>query len=180
MKRILIATAIGLSVLAAGCTSTGTTGTPTPIAGSTAPTSDSNSASGLEALAAEPCGLLTEAELATVGLKAAGEAAKVGTSQGCDWNQSGKGGLRVGIRTDSGVKDLNTDNGTRSQTKIGKYEVTKVEAPDGAKGACTYFIAVSESSSVSIIGNIGITSTDTAAACDRASKAAELIAPKLP
>lgn len=181
MKRILIATTIGLTVLTAGCTGTGggTTGTPAPTSGSATPTSSSGSASGLEALAAKPCDLLTEAEVTGLGLKHPGEAAKVGTAEGCDWNVSGKGGLRVGIRTDSGVKDLNL-NGKLSETKVGKYAVTKVEAPDGATSMCTYVIAVSESSSVSIIGNIGLVSDDTAAACQRASQAADLIAPKLP
>ncbi|MDX3656577.1 DUF3558 family protein [Streptomyces sp. ID05-26A] len=175
MKRLLIATTIGLSVLAAGCT--GTTGTPTPTSGGTTTTSES--ASGLEVVAQKPCELLTETEVTSLGIKSAGEAAKVGTAEGCDWNESGKGGLRVGIRTSSGLKDL-SPGGESSPTKVGKYDAIKVEAPDGARGACTYLIAVSESSSVSIIGSLGLTSTDTAAACQRASKAADLIAPKLP
>lgn len=179
MKRILIATTIGLSVLASGCTGTSTTGAPTPTTGNTTLTSVSDSTSGLEALAQKPCDLLTEAEVTSLGIKSAGEAAKVGTAEGCDWNESGKGGLRVGIRTKSGLKDLNA-GGESSETKVGKYDAIKVEAPDGAKGACTYLIGVSESSSVSIIGSLGLTSTDTAAACERASNAADLIAPKLP
>lgn len=178
MKRILVATTIGLSILASGC-SAGTTGNPTPTTGGSTPTSGSDTATGLEALAQKPCDLLTEAEVSSLGIKSAGEAAKVGTAEGCDWNESGKGGLRVGIRAKTGVADLNL-NGESSRTKVGKYDVTKVEAPDGAKGSCTFLIAVSDSSSVSIIGNIGLTSTNTAAACERASKAADLIAPKLP
>ncbi|SDN94472.1 DUF3558 family protein [Lentzea jiangxiensis] len=179
MKRILIATTISLTVLATGCTSTGTTGSPTPTSGGETPTTSSSSASGLEALASKPCDLLTEAEAGSLDLKTQGKAEKVGTAEGCSWNVSGKGGLRVGIRTTSGVKDLNL-TGQVSQTKVGKYDATKVEAPDGATSMCTYVIAVSESSSVSIIGNIGLVSDDTAAACARASKAADLIAPKLP
>jgi hypothetical protein len=179
MKRILIATTIGLGVLVSGFTGTGTTGTPTPTSGGPTSTSGSETTTGLEAIAQKPCDLLTQAEATSINVSATGEAEKVGTAEGCDWSESGRGGLRVGVRAKSGVKDLNL-NGESSQVKVGKYNVTKVEAPDGAKGMCTYLIAVSESSSVSIIGSVGLTSTDTAAACDRAAKAAELIAPKLP
>ncbi|WP_434439380.1 DUF3558 domain-containing protein [Lentzea sp. E54] len=178
MKRILIATTVSLTVLSAGCSSTGTTGTPTPTNGSATPTSSSNTASGLEAV--KPCDLLTEAEVTSLGLKYPGEAEKVGTSDGCDWAVSGNGGLRVGIRTDSGLKELNLDGDKVSQTRVGKYDATKVEAQDGAKNICTFAISVSETSSIVVIGNLTAASEDTAAACQRSSKAAELIAPKLP
>jgi hypothetical protein len=178
MKRILIATTISLAVLTAGCTSAGTTGTPTPTDGGVAPTSGSNSASGLEAV--KPCDLLTEADVTGLGLKYPGEAEKVGTSDGCDWAVSGNGGLRVGIRTDSGLKDLNLAGDKVSQTKVGKYDATKVEAQDGAKNICTFAISVSETSAIVVIGSLTATSEDTAAACQRSSKAADLIAPKLP
>lgn len=178
MKRILIATTIGLAVLSAGCTGTTGTPTPTPTAGGATPTSGSDSTSGLEAL--KPCDLLTEAEVTSLGLTYPGKAAQVGTSDGCSWNISGNGGLRAGIRTKSGVKDLNLDGDKITTTKIGKYDATKVEAQDGAKNICTFAIAVSETSSVMVIGNLTATSEDTAAACERSSKAAALIAPKLP
>jgi hypothetical protein len=178
MKRILIATTIGLAALTAGCTGTTGTATPTPTTGGATPTSGSDSAPGLEAI--KPCDLLTEAEVTSLGLNYPGEAAQVATSDGCDWNKSGKGGLRAGIRTKSGVKDLNLDGEKITDITVGKYTAKKVEAADRAKHLCTIAISVSESSSVTVIGNIGLTSEDTAAACDRASKAAELIAPKLP
>jgi hypothetical protein len=177
MKRILIATTIGLAVLSAGCTGAKENGNPTPTSGST-PTSDSNAAPGLETV--KSCGLLTEADVSGLDLKYPGEAEKVGTADSCSWQVSGKGGLTVGIRAKSGVKDLNLTGDKVSQTKVGKFDATKVEAPDNAKNLCTYVISVSESSSVSIVGNIGLVSDDTAAACERASKAADLIAPKLP
>lgn len=178
MKRILTATTIGLAVLTAGCTGTTGDAKPTSTSGGTAPTSTPNSASGLESV--EPCDLLTEAEVTSLGLTYPGKAEQVGTSDGCSWNISGNGGLRAGIRTTTGVKDLNLDGDKISQTKVGKYDATKVEAPDGAKHGCTFAISVTESSSVVVIGNLTATSDDTAAACERSSKAAELIAPKLP
>jgi hypothetical protein len=177
MKRILIATTIGMAVLTAGCTGTAGNANPTPTSGGATPTSSSDSASGLEKL--KPCDLLTEAEVTSLGLTHPGETAQVASSDGCDWAKSGNGTLRVGVRPKSGVKDLSL-NGKTSETKAGKYEATKVEAPDGAKGMCTIAISVSESSSVVVIGNVGLTSEDTAGACQRASKAAELIASKLP
>ncbi|WP_112262120.1 DUF3558 family protein [Lentzea terrae] len=179
MKRILIATTVGLAMLSAGCSGTSGNANPTPTGGST-PTSNSNAdqTSGLKD--AKPCDLLAESEVTGLGLKYPGKPKQVGTANSCDWAISGNGGLQVGIRTDSGVKALNLDGDKITQTKVGKYDATKVEAPDGAKSACTFAIAVSESSSVVVIGNLTTTSDDTAAACDRASKAAELIAPKLP
>jgi len=177
MKRILIAT-IGLAFLTAGCTGTAGNANPTPTNGGATPTSGSDSTSGLEAI--KPCDLLTQAEVTSLGLTYPGKASQVGTSDGCAWNISGNGGLRAGIRTKSGVKDLNLDGDKITETKVGKFKATKVEAQDGAKNICTFAIAVSESSSVVVIGNLTATSDDTAAACDRASKAADLIAPKLP
>ncbi|GGM81476.1 hypothetical protein GCM10011609_16820 [Lentzea pudingi] len=177
MKRILIA-AIGLVALSAGCTGKTVGGDPAPTSGGATPTTNSTSASGLEAV--KPCDLLTETEVSGLGLTYPGTASQVGTSDGCAWNISGNGGLRAGIRSKSGLKDLNLDGDKVTQLKIGKYDATKVEAQDGAKNICTFAIGVSESSSVVVIGNLTATSEDTAAACERSSKAAELIAPKLP
>jgi hypothetical protein len=178
MKRILIAMTIGLAALSAGCTGTKGTATPTPTTGGTTATSDSASTSGLEAI--KPCDLLTEAEVTSLGLTYPGKAAQVGTSDGCGWNVSGNGGLRAGIRTKSGVKDLNLQGEKISDIKIGKFDAKKVEAQDNAKHLCTIAISVSDSSSVLVIGNLTASSDDTAAACERASKGAQLIAPKLP
>jgi hypothetical protein len=178
MKRILIATTIGLAALTAGCTGTTGNANPTPTSGGATATSGSDSASGLEAV--KPCDLLTEAEVTSLNLTYPGKASQVGTSDGCAWNISGNGGLRAGIRAKSGVKDLNLKGDKISDIKVGKFDATKVEAQDSAKHLCTIAISVSESSSVVVIGNLTVTSEDTAAACERASKAAELIAPKLP
>ncbi|MEU0882206.1 DUF3558 domain-containing protein [Lentzea sp. NPDC005914] len=168
---------VGLVALSAGCTGTSGNANPTPSGGST-PTSNADQGSGLKD--AKPCDLLSESEVTGLGLKYPGKAKQVGTANSCDWAVSGNGGLQVGIRTDSGVKDLNLDGDKITQTKVGKYAATKVEAQDGAKNNCTFAIAVSESSSVLVIGNLTSTSEDTAAACERSSKAADLIAPKLP
>ncbi|GHH46287.1 DUF3558 family protein [Lentzea cavernae] len=178
MKRILIATTIGLAVLTAGCTGTTGNANPTSTGGDPTPTSSSESNSGLGAL--KPCDLLTEAEVASLGLTYPGVAEQIASSDGCDWSKSGAGGIRAGIRTNAGVKDLSLDGEKISDIKVGKYDAKKVEAADRAKHLCTIAISVSESSSIVVIGSSGLTSDDTAAACERSSKAAELIAPKLP
>ena len=178
MKRILIAMTIGLAVLTAGCNGMTGSPTPTPTTGGATPTSGSDSASGLEAI--KPCNLLTEADVKSLGLTYPGKASQVGTSDGCSWNVSGNGGVRAGIRTKASVKDLNLDGDKITDIKVGKFDAKQVEAQDGAKNACTIGISVSESSSVLVIANLDLSSEDTAAACDRASKAAEMIAPKLP
>ncbi|WP_394615937.1 DUF3558 family protein [Lentzea sp. JNUCC 0626] len=177
MKRILVAT-IGLAALTAGCTGNTVSGDPAPTSGGSTPTSTSSSASGLEGV--KPCDLLSEAEVTGLGLKYPGEAEQLGVAITCSWNISGNGGLLAGIRTKSGLADLNLSGDKISDVKVGKYDAKKVEAQDGAKNICTFAIAVSDSSSVVVIGNLTGTSDDTAAACERSSKAAELIAPKLP
>ncbi|KJK47473.1 hypothetical protein UK23_20110 [Lentzea aerocolonigenes] len=178
MKRILIATTIGLAALTAGCTGTAGNPTPTPTSGGATPTTDSGSASGLEAI--KPCDLLTEADVKSLGLTYPGKAKQVGTADACAWNISGNGGVSAGIRSKAGVNDLNLDGDKITETQVGKFKAKKVEAQDGAKNACTIGISVTESSSVLVIATLDLSSEDTAAACQRASKAADLIAPKLP
>ncbi|MGW4208439.1 DUF3558 domain-containing protein [Lentzea sp. NPDC004789] len=176
MKRTLIAAAIGLVALTVGCTGTKGDAKPDPTGGT--PTSSSEAQSGLASI--KPCDLLTEADAKSVGLSYPGETADIGTAKGCDWRASGNGGLSASVRAKSGVKELNFKGDKISEIKVGKFTATKVEAPDGDKAACSVLIAVTESSSVSVQSNMDLSSTDTATACDRASKAAEKIAAKLP
>lgn len=178
MKRILIAALIGLSTLTSACS--GTTGNPTPgpITGGSTPTNDSNASSGLKSV--KPCDFFSDSEAATFGFKLPGETGKLGSSETCDWIISGNGGLHVGINPDEGVKDLNLTGGKLSEIKVGKYDASLLEARDGADAVCDVYLAVSEKSSVSVISSLSASATDTAASCERAKKAAELIAKKLP
>lgn len=177
MKRIAIASALGVALLTAGCT--GTAGAPKPTPTSDGGTSTSTpAASGLEAL--KPCDLLAESDATTIGLSAPGNSVQVASSDGCEWRAaSGGGGVRAGIRATAGVKELNLNGDKLSPIKVGKFDATKVEAADGAKNLCAIAISVTDSSSVLVIANLSLSSSDTAAACERASKAADLIAPKL-
>ena len=177
MNRIVIAAVIGLAALSSACTENGSP-QPTPTTASDTPTSTSKAAaSGLASM--KPCDLLTESEVTSLGLRYPGEQKKVASAERCSWLVSGNGGLAAGIRADKGAKDLDLRGDKVSKTTIGKFEATKIEAQDGAKNLCTIVISVTESASVQVIGNLDLSSTDTAGACERATKAAELIAPKL-
>lgn len=178
MKRILITTLIGLAALTAGCTGTKGEATPTPTAGSSIPTSDSKASSGLKSI--KPCDLLTDSEASSFGFKLPGEAGEIASAATCDWTIPGNGGLNLGIRSDKGVKDLNIQGDKVYDIKVGKFTATKAEAQDGSKDTCAIAIAASETSSVTVISVVKVASGDTAAACERATKAADLIAPKLP
>jgi hypothetical protein len=177
MKRILIATLIGLSALASGCSGTPGDPKPMPTTGGNPPTSSSDTASGLKSI--KPCDLLIDSEATSLGYEVPGEPAKVATSDGCEWEVPGNGGLRVGIRTDTGLKDLTLDGDKVSDVKVGKFDAKKVDADNGSKASCSIWISVTETSSVSVIASLKLTSEDTAAACERARKSADLIALKL-
>jgi hypothetical protein len=178
MKRILIATLISLSALTAACTGTTGNPTPTPTTGGSTPTSEGNVSSGLKSI--KPCDLFTDSEASSFGLKLPGEASKIAGSDTCDWIIPGNGGLNAGIHADEGVKDLNINGDKESDVKVGKFAGIKVEGQDGSKDTCAILIAASETSSVAVIASMKAGSGDRAGACERASKAADLIAPKLP
>jgi hypothetical protein len=182
LTQIAIGATSGLVLLTAACS--GETGKALPSTtertSSTASSTATSHAGDTKLAAIKPCDLLTEIEVAQLGLTNPGEPDKVGSSNGCDWKVSGNGGLTAGIRAKQGIKDLNIVGEKTSQTKFGTYNATKVEAPDGATSSCMVLIAVSDSSTVDIVANLKATSKDTAGACERATKAAELIAPKLP
>jgi predicted small secreted protein len=176
MKRILIATVVGLAALSAGCNGTAGEAKPDPSTG----TSTSSSASGSGLASMKSCDLLTESDVTGLGLTYPGKQRNLGSSESCYWSVSGNGGLGAGIRADTGVKDLDAKGERLSEIKVGKFTATKVEAQNGDKTACAVLISVTESSSVSVISTLSATSTDTAASCERATKAADLIAAKLP
>lgn len=178
MKRIFVASLIGLCALSGGCTGTKGEPTPAPTTGGNTPTSSADTASDLKTI--KPCDLLTDTEATGLGFQIPGEAEKIGVSDGCGWKVEGNGRLRAGIRTNAGIKDLSLKGDKVYEINVGKFKATKVEAENGAKPTCTIVIGVTETSSVSVLATLKLTSEDTAAACDRATKAADLIAQKLP
>lgn len=178
--RFAVACIASLALLTTAC-GTDTTGSATPGATTTTTTTtSSDSSAGGDFAALKPCDLLTSADVAELGLDHPGEADQVGDAETCDWSVSGNGGLVVGLRPEAGVEDLSYERDKATPVKIGKFDAIQVKAPRGATAVCDVLIPVSASASVQIGGNLKASSTDTAAACERARKAAELIAPKLP
>jgi hypothetical protein len=127
----------------------------------------------------EPCDLLSSGDAAQLNLPVPGEARKTAGGQSCEWIDA-NGGVTANVLPTRAAKDLDYEGDKATSIKIGKYESSKVEAPDGALDLCHVVISVGDSASVQIVGGVKPSSTDTAAACERAVKAAELIAPKLP
>lgn len=180
--HIAIATALGVVLLTAACT-TGQAGSvqPATTSGTMSATATSTTAVGDTNLASlKPCDLLTANEVTQLGLTNPGKDSRLGGADTCRWSVSENGGLTVGTRPKQGIKDLDYEGEKTSPVTFGKYQATKVDAPDGGAGLCHVVISVTDSSSVQIIAGLKATSTDTASACERATKAAELIAPKLP
>lgn len=185
MKRALTCTAVACTAVLTLFTVACTTGEPgRPTSGSTTGTTAAaatTSAKGNSALAeVKPCDLLTSQEATGLRLSDQGEADRIAGSAVCDWRESGNGGLLVGINLKQGLADLNYTSATTSRIRVGKFEALKAAAPSGGKNLCDVVLDVSDSSSVQVSGSVSAASTDTAAACERATKAAELIAAKLP
>ncbi|TWP53433.1 DUF3558 domain-containing protein [Lentzea tibetensis] len=178
MNHIRIAI-VGLTLLATACTSGNTNGTATPGTSTTASTPTSSSSAGEDKLASvKPCELVSTGEASQLGLNAKPEARKLAGEETCEWIDK-NGGLLISVNTKQGSKDYNYTGDTKTPAKFGKYEGYKVA---GAKSPnfCDVVLAVTDSSSVQIVMNAGVTSTDTAKACDVATKSAELVAAKLP
>jgi hypothetical protein len=178
MKRILIPILVGLATLTTACTGTAGTPTPTSATGGSTPTSESSASSDLKSIKA--CDLISDSEAVDFGFKLPGESKKRTGVESCDWTIPGNGGMQTGVRPDKGLKDLNLQGEKVSETAVGKFKATKVEAQDGSKDTCILAIGASETSSVTVIWTVKIGSGDTATACKQASKAADLIAQKLP
>ncbi|WP_447006569.1 DUF3558 domain-containing protein [Saccharothrix isguenensis] len=156
-------------------------GTPTPQTLSAASTTSSGpKVSDTKLVGIKACDLLTSGEAKEVGLTSPGEAGQVAGTSSCDWTVSGNGGLLVSILPDQGIDALNIEQDKASPIEVGKYDATQIPAPRGGKAGCEVFIQVTDSSTVEVTANLKASSTDTDAACERATKAAELIAPKLP
>ncbi|MFT7840604.1 DUF3558 family protein [Saccharothrix sp. BKS2] len=185
LARLPIACLAGLALLAgAACSGDGTAGTPTPVpttGTTTGASTPSSSPAGDDAFAGiAPCDLLTSGEVTQLGLTNPGEADQIGGAEACGWKVSGNGGLLAALNPTKGFADLDYEGEKTSPVKAGRYDAVLVEAHAGAENICHVVIEVSGSSSLQVISNLTAGSTDTAAACERATDAAELIAPKLP
>lgn len=181
--RTSIVFAVGFSLLITSC-SDSNPGEPRPATTTTvaAGTPTSSTADSTENALSDvkPCELLTSAEATGLGYSEAGEADEIAGDEACTWAASGNGNLIIGINLRQGIEDLNYNGARTSPASIGKYEATVAEEPSNGKGICHVVIGFSGSSSIQVARSLKSTSTDTAAACERATEAAELIAAKLP
>ncbi|WP_367135647.1 DUF3558 domain-containing protein [Saccharothrix sp. HUAS TT1] len=141
-------------------TSTGKTSTTT---GSASPTLED----------ADPCELLTVAEVERVADKLADEPARndLGTARGCEYNVNGRP-LSVDIRTNVGLAGVNPTGPVTDHT-IGGHEAKVWVSP---YGSCFFILGVTASSRVDVV----FTAKPGEDSCGFAKRLAELVEPKLP
>ncbi len=180
MNRMRIAV-VGLALLATACASDKTGGDAKP-GSTTAPTTatvgtSSSDATGL--VSAKPCELISGQEAARLGLTASPEARKLAGSETCEWIDQ-NGGLTILLDLKRGAADQDYAGDTKTPANFGKFDGYTVAAPGKSADLCHAVISVTDSSSVQIVGGVKASSTDTAKACELATKSAELVAAKLP
>ncbi|HEX6341859.1 DUF3558 family protein [Umezawaea sp.] len=176
----LLVAATTLALFGGGCSVEQTGNARSEATTETSGPPSSASGAGASVLAdVKPCDLLSPGEAAQLSLPTPGEARKTAGGQSCEWIDA-NGGVTANVLPARSVEDLDYAGAKATSIKIGKYESSKVEAPNGALDLCHVVISVADSASVQVVGGVKPSSTDTAAACERATKAAELIAPKLP
>lgn len=177
MNRMRFAV-VGLALLATACTTGKVSGEARP--GNTdTPTTTASSESSSSLADIKPCELVNSAEAGQLGLTAPPEARKLAGEDTCEWIDR-NGGLLILLSSRRGADAHNYPNNTKSPARFGKFDGYTISAPGGAKDQCHVVISVTDSSSVQISGGIKANLTDTAKACELATKAAELVAAKLP
>ncbi|MQA09651.1 MAG: DUF3558 domain-containing protein [Pseudonocardiaceae bacterium] len=171
--------AVGL--LAGVACSASQEGAAAPAVDVSASSSGDSSPKGTDALEdIDACELLTEQEAQQVGFTEPGEPDDVAGNPTCDWRISGEWSVLVGVRANRGVDDLNL-----SQYDVEPDPITlgRHEAQRGAtkeRSGCAVWIRVGQSSSVSIGADNSGGVENPKLACERATKVAELVEPKLP
>ncbi|OLF07920.1 DUF3558 domain-containing protein [Actinophytocola xanthii] len=143
---------------------------PEDTATSEAPTQPSEAESGTTDL--QPCELLTDAEMAQLSL-GAGNEAEIGPARRCQWQASGQHTVTVGVIDELGIDEV-VSTTEPEPTTVGGHDAVRYST---AGGVCALAIAVTESSRVDVSGVAG---GDMTKACTVATRAAELVEPKLP
>ncbi|GAA3875014.1 DUF3558 domain-containing protein [Saccharothrix violaceirubra] len=171
-----------VTLLAAAACTTAQAGTPIPVRGAAphepVPSTPPPTSGTTKAANKNPCDLLTADEVGTLGLNHPGVLKQVDRVDTCSWNVSGNGGLAASV--EPGLDSLRLEGKRVAPTRYGDHEAVLVEGSFGQDYACSVAIAVSDDIAVLIIANLTASAKDTPAACARATKAAELIEPKLP
>lgn len=122
----------------------------------------------------DPCSILTNNELDSLGLTASGEKTKTGRSQGCTWTQNGSS-LRVAIRSKQGLGDfaISEAKGLKSLS-IGDHNAKQLITP--GTEICVVGIGLSDHSRVDV--SVAMANTDEE--CSAAEQSAKVVEPHLP
>ena len=123
----------------------------------------------------DPCTFLTKAEAEQVtGAQSADPVVEqLGSAKVCNFSPA-TARLGVGIRTTSGLDQVQSNGNVVQEIVIGRHQAKRAL---GATGSCGVFIAVTESSRVDVVLNSGSPDEDP---CPAAMRVAELVEPRLP
>ncbi|WP_291413140.1 DUF3558 family protein [Actinophytocola sp.] len=162
------------SVGSLGACTSSQAGTPTPAepdSTSTSEPKETSSESDDQALDdVEPCELLSDIDVAEVGLEDGERLSDIT----CDWKLDIGTGVRLDLYRERSM-DSNAEKGT--PVDIGDHRGDRIEGPGGEPGVCAVAIEASDSSFVLVTANHG---DDTSAACGLATDVAERVEQKLP
>jgi hypothetical protein len=179
IRRISTAVvAFALTAVVAACSTT-EPGTPTGTNVSTSPkgsgTSSTSSvpSSTAQPAGANPCDLMSSADLSALGL-GAGKRRNIQGTDACLWTASGKFTLSVGYNG-SGLGGLAAAQGT-DKVAVGKHEA--VQVPDKIDPSCGVLIGVSANSTV--IVTVTNATGSAGDGCPQAVSIAKIVDPKLP
>ncbi|WP_216211265.1 DUF3558 domain-containing protein [Amycolatopsis aidingensis] len=159
-------------------------GTGQPPSGSTSAPSETGTPNGGAAASLDPCQLLSQGELASIGEFEPGERDDLAEYPGCIW-YSPKGDrdpVTVGITVyaDRGLADVNETGAGKTPGKVSGGERKIVKVPDDL-GSCMYALELSPSSRVDVLVT-GITEARGGGerACQITDQVTAIVEPKLP
>jgi hypothetical protein len=160
-RSLILPVLMVVGIGSAACTGGGTSGT------ATTPPTTSTTANPVAAI--DPCGLLSQSDMTSLGLTSTGPE-KTAKSRGCGWDKGAS--YSVGIYADSsqGLDELRADNSTTGSLQSHDAIQTQNSSID-----CLFDIAVTKTSSIDVSVEAGIGN-----ACQLAQQYAALIEPKLP
>ncbi|KAA2264576.1 DUF3558 domain-containing protein [Solihabitans fulvus] len=180
IRRIVLLGLTAASLLVATACGGPTTGQPMPAPGGAAtdpsPSSNSGSSSisnsaGSSLESRDPCSLLSQHEVAGLGISGQPQRKKIGSADTCQL-QPANGSLGIGIRTNVGLAGMQPNGGQITDTKVGNHLAKQLV---DTTGSCTIAIGVTSSARVDVITHYSDNDT-----CPFAVQVAQLVEPKLP
>lgn len=182
IKAAYLLPALAALAVAATACSNESQGQPLPTSRSTtatgteASTPATSDGAGESMKSLDPCTLLTLDEVNQFDADA-GVPKNIGGARGCMWLiPDGRGLFSVNLRSGQGLQGIAVGIGKLSDQPVGSHK-GKVLKEDGGRGTCMVAIGITESSRVDVLTGY---KTDTATACDRATRVATMIEPRLP